>query len=62
LLGRLNLQRLPTLDQSQPKCLVAGVARSGSEVAAFIGTPPKQFYAQALLPGLIAHSPGARRC
>jgi hypothetical protein len=48
--GLLTLKRLPTLDESQPKCPVAGVARSSGEAAAFIGPPPKLFYTQFSLP------------
>jgi hypothetical protein len=50
LLGLLTLKRLPTLDESQPKCSVAGIARSGGKAAAFIGTPPKLFYTHFILP------------
>jgi hypothetical protein len=48
--GLLTLKRLPTLDESQPKCPVAGIARSSGEAAAFIGTPPKLFYTHIILP------------
>lgn len=50
LLGLSALQRLPTLDEPQPKRPVAGIARSGSKPAAFIGTPPKLFYTHFYLP------------
>jgi hypothetical protein len=35
------LQRLPPLNQSQPKRPVAGIARRSGETAAFIGAPPE---------------------
>ncbi len=50
LLGLLTLKRLPTLDESQPKCPVARIARRSGKPAAFIGTPPKLFYTHFNLP------------
>jgi hypothetical protein len=44
LLGLLGLKCLPTLHEPQPKCPVAGIARTGGKAAAFIGAPPKLFY------------------
>jgi hypothetical protein len=50
LLGLLSLKRLPTLHESQPKCPIAGIARSSGKAAAFIGAPPKLFYTHVSLP------------
>jgi len=39
----LIFQRLPALNQSQPKLLVVGVAGSRGKLAAFIGPSPEFF-------------------
>lgn len=39
--GGLGFQGLPTLDETHPEGLVAGISRCSSKTAALVGTPPE---------------------
>jgi len=59
--GVLALQRLPSLNQSQPECPVTRAARSSGKATAFIGAPPKLLYTHVTALGRPAQAPYAGR-